>query len=1184
MRALQVPSQASPGFQEVSPQTSGVLFSNYLSDAALVADSSLLSGSGVALGDVDGDGRCDIYFCSLTGSNRLYRNLGNLRFEDITESSGTGCPGQVCRGAAFADVDGDGDLDLLVTSRGGGVRLFVNDGKGRFQGATASAGLSSTTGSTSLALADLDGDGTLDLYVANFGVGSVLRDGGKISTRMVNGRLVVMGRHAKRVKVINGQFVEFGEADALYLNDGKGRFKPLPWDQGAFLDEDGKPAETPLDFGLAVQIRDLNGDRFPDIYVCNDFFTPDRVWINDGKGRFRAIEKLAIRKSSYAAMGVDFADIDRDGNMDGFVVEMLSRDPASRIRQMTPDTASPPILGGLDRRPQAGRNTLLWNRGDGTFAEIAEYAGVAASDWTWMPMFLDVDLDGFEDVLTPNGPTYDLLDLDQIERGKGGDPRAAGQSALTFPPARIPNCAFRNLGNLRFAECGKDWGFDSMEACNGMAAADLDGDGDLDLVINCLNHPAILCRNQSAAPRIAVRLKGAAPNTAGIGAMIVVRGGAVPFQSQEMIAGGRYESGDDPMRVFAAGSATNRLTVEVTWRSGKRSVMNDARPNCIYEIEEPAGAVPAAPPSAQGVPALFEDVSNLLGHRHHEEAFEDLELQPGLPKRLSQLGPGVAWCDLDGDQKDELIIGAGRNGTVEAYRWTGSKFESAPQSALKLAGDSAGMAVGALGGKQCLLVAQSSYETQQKPLPGLIEIHSAPGQKSLTQTALSVTGLESAAAGPLAVADIDGDGQLEVFVGGRVVPRRYPEPASSFILRNHDGSLVVDARLSEALKNVGLVSGAIFSDLDGDGLPELIIASEWAPIRVFRCRDGSLQEITAELGLDKHAGLWQSVTVGDFDGDGRMDLIAGNWGLNQRRAASAQKPFALFYGDFNGDGGIQVLETERDATGSRLLSLRDLRAVSAAMPFVLARFPDHRSFAQAGAEAILGDRFPQGKKLEANCLASMVFLNRGGLFEAIALPEQAQWAPVFGISVGDFDGDGFEDVALAQNFFGLPCEAWSQDAGRGLLLKGDGKGRFRQLSGQESGIRVYGEQRGGAASDYDGDGRLDLVIAQNAEATRVFHNVAAKPGLRVRLKGPAGNPSGIGAAIRLRTGSRAGPAREIHGGSGYWSQDSMTQVMRVEGAEIIEVRWPGGKTTTCEIPAGAKAIEVDQAKGTVRVF
>jgi hypothetical protein len=881
----------------------------------------------------------------------------------------------------------------------------------------------------------------------------MLPKGAPVSTRIVNGKLTVVGRLAKRVKIIDGQLVQAGEPDALYLNDGHGRFTSVAWDQGTFFDEDGKPAETPLDFGLAVQMRDLNGDGWPDIYVCNDFYTPDRVWINDGHGHFHAIAQLGIRKQSYAAMGVDFADIDRDGNMDGLVVEMLSRDPAVRVHHVSPDRTGSSVIGGLDRRPQTGRNTFFWNRGDGTFAEIAEYAGLAASDWSWTPLFLDVDLDGFEDVLITNGQVYDQQDMDASNQVKMRDLRVNGTNLTLFPRIETPNVAFRNRGDRTFTECGRLWGFDSRRPCNGMAMADLDNDGDLDVVINCLDAGPLIYRNESSVPRVAVRLKGRPPNTQGIGALVIVRGGAVPFQSQEIVCGGRFLSGDDPMRVFAAGSLSNLLTIEVKWRSGQRSLVNGALPNRLYEIDE-AEATAAHPPELSSAQPLFEDVTGTLGHTHHEEPFEDFELQPLLLKRLSQLGPGVAWCNLGGDLGEQLVIGSGRNGTVGLYHWDGKERFTRDSTApgLMVPADTAGMAAYAVSGHPVLLVGLSNYELPSSHSSVILQVASSiPGSPAF---AVLSTNLGVDALGPLAVADVDGDGELEVFAGGRVIPGHYPEAAASYILRSRNGALVIDTNLSSALTRVGLVSGAVFSDLSGEGTPQLILACEWGPIRVFRCFQGKLTEETEKLGLGKDVGWWQSVTVADLDGDGRMDIIAGNWGLNSRYRCNDQQPQVLYYGAFDKSGGPQLLETAYGSASDILLPLRDWRTMSGAMPFLTERVENCRAFGRP-VQKIFGDRLERAQQFRANNLQSMVFLNRGDHFQAVPMPSEAQWAPVFGISVADFDGDGQEDLFLAQNFFGTPSEGWRQDAGRGLLLKGDGSGGLKPMPGQESGIRIY---------------------------------------------------------------------------------------------------------------------------------
>ena len=1203
---LSVPQPGHTGFTRLPGATTGILFTNRLAEYRSITNRVLLSGSGVAAGDIDGDGLVDLYFCGLDGDNVLYRNLGHWKFEDITAQAGVACPNLDATGAVFADIDGDGDLDLLVSTLGGGVKVFLNDGHGHFKEATQEAGVASSAGSMSMALGDVDGDGTLDLYVANYRPTTLMdRPMTRFDLRMVEGRPVVVGvdgqpatlpEYTNRFIVGGaGKVLELGEPDVLYLNDGKGHFHPRSFTDGSFLDEEGRPLQdSPRDWSLSVQMHDLNGDGAPDIYVCSDLFTPDRIWLNDGHGKFRALPRLGMRHTSAFSMGVDFADINRDGAVDLFVVDMLSRDHVKEQVQVAQTSPMYWPVGVIDSRPQFNRNTLQLNRGDGTFAEIGQFAGLPASEWSWCPIFLDVDLDGYEDLLISNGQWGDFQNADiaaQVEKLRTTQRLNATELLKLmklYPRLEGQNLIFRNRGDCTFEEVGSAWGFNTPGISQGMCLADLDNDGDLDVVMNSLNGEARVFRNETGAPRVAVRLRGQAPNTQGIGGRIKLLGGAVPMQSQEIICGGRYLSGDDPMRVFAAGTLTNEMTIEVAWRSGRQSLIRGVKANRIYEIEE-GGATPSGQTTTvEGAPKpLFEDASGLLQHLHADEPFDDFERQALLPHGLSQLGPGVSWFDVDGDGKEDLLIGSGRGGHLSLYLNDGSGGFRQPAEEIWTQQIVSRDQTTVLGlGKEKVLAGSSNYE-DGLARGGAVKLYHASAR-----AVEDVVSGQPSSAGPLALADVDGHGQLDLFVGGRVIPGRYPEPADSLLLKYEEGKFVV----RQKFEKIGLVSGAVFSDVNGDGQPDLILACEWGPLHILVNDHGHFAEWnppvilpaleTAE-GASNHpaspkrttlrelTGWWAGVTTGDFDGDGRLDIIASNWGLNSRYQASREHPRKIYYGDLLGRGILDLIEAYYDPGMQKEVPDRGLKAVSAALPFLSEKWTTFEGYGQASVQDVYGAQLGKMTSLEANTLQSVVFLNRGDHFEAVPLPKEAQFSPSFGVAVADFDGDGAEDVLLAQNFFAVNPDMTRCDAGRGLLLRGDGQGHFIAVKGQESGIKVYGEQRGCAVCDYDADGRVDVAIAQNGNATMLYHNVGARPGLRVRLHGPPGNPTGIGAKLRLMGGGHKGPVREVHAGSGYWSQDSAVQVMNLPGAATqIEVQWPHAKPVVSGLPEGAREVEV----------
>ncbi|GJM15083.1 MAG: hypothetical protein DHS20C13_04100 [Thermodesulfobacteriota bacterium] len=1186
-KLLNVPVDGKTGFTSLTSEQTGITFRNTLKDEQSTSNRIRNNGSGVAAGDIDNDGLADIYFSSLDGPNVLYKNLGGWKFKDVTSEAGAdiALAQQFSTGATFADVDGDYDQDLIVGGLGNGVKLFLNEGNGKFKNITGSAGLNNEYGTHSVALADIDGDGDLDLYTANYRAETIKDQATELTLEMVDGKLSIPDELKDRIVIVDGKLKEYGEPDFLYINDGNGNFTPLSWTDGTFVDEDGKNLSgPPLDWGLSAILQDMDKDGDPDIYVCNDFWSPERVWINDGSGKFRAIDKVALRNTSATSMGVDVSDIDRDGDYDFFVVDMLSRDHRLRKMQMGTMKPTPASIGEIDNRPQIMRNTLFLNRGDNTYAEIANLSGLEDSEWSWAPVFFDIDLDGYEDLFVTNGHARDVQDTDTINHIRSlklEDAEAQRQALLLYPRLETKNLAYRNMGDLRFEEVSSEWGLDLKAISHGAALADLDNDGDLDLVLNNLESPASIYRNDSIQPRVSVRLKGLSPNTYGIGAQVKILGGPVE-QSKEVISGGKYLSSSDPVVTFATGDSKDDMTIEVTWRSGKKSFIENVKPNHIYLIDEKYAedSKPIEPVVAE---PFFEDVSNLINHSHHEEEFDDFKLQSLLPNRLSQLGPGIAWHDLNQDGNEDLIISSGKGGKLSIYinNDNGEFSPLDPQSNIETKLDQTSVVAWSNDvDSSSIIIGFSNFEDHKSPSPSALNYYYKKGSINIAD---ALPGKESST-GPIAMADIDGDNDLDLFVGGRTIPGRYPEPVSSMLYINSKGKFEVDLNNSAKFKLLGMVSGAVFSDLNGDGFPELVLATEWGPVRVFKNDKGHYTDATENLGLAEYNGWWNGVTTGDLDGDGRMDIVATNWGLNHKYHLDDEHPLYIYYKDFNQDGTLDIVEAHYNETMADIVPERGLSCSSNAMPFIKTKIETYEQFGSAGIEDIYGEEVEKSDVVTANTLDHMVFLNRGNDFEAISLPIEAQFAPSFGVGVADYNGDGHEDVFIAQNFFASQIETPRIDAGRGLILKGDGKGGLVSIPGQDSGIKVYGDSRGSAFGDFDNDGRIDLAVTQNGAQTKLYQNIKAEPGLRIRLAGPKENPEGIGAQIRLSNGDSFGPSREIHSGSGYWSQDSSVQLMKSPvNPSQISVMWPGGATTLSDIPNGAKEIKVS-IDGSVNVI
>ena len=1157
----------------MDPRKTGVLFTNILQADTYLTNLVAHNGSGVAIGDVNGDGWQEIYFASLMGPNRFYINQGNWHFIEVDPGEAA-CPDQLSTGVAFADVDGDGDLDLLVNGIIAGTRLFLNDGKGHWSEAKDS-GLSRTASATSLALADIDGDGDLDLYCTHYidvmhlsdptTRFSLARRGDKWEVIKVNGESAQSPRWKNRFEALpDGKVRELPEVDGLYINDGHGHFAPIQNNPNVFFNEKGVAIPPFRDWGLAVMFRDINGDSAPDMYIANDNASPDRLWINKGNGTFQLINPMMLRHTSRSSMGVDFADVNRDGLDDFIVLDMLARNHGQRMIQLIKDLPDPQLRERIEEQPRYNRNALFIAQPDGSFIECSLWAGVAASDWSFCPIFLDVDLDGYEDLLISNGFSVDVMDQDGHDRlrmrQRQMTPSQLKRSQGMHPTWPTVNAAFRNRGDGSFEPAEREWGFTQPTISHGMALGDLDNDGDMDLVINNLNEAASLYCNNASAGRIAVRLKGLPPNTYGIGARIKLVGSLVT-QSEEMICGGRYCSGDQAMRVFAANNTSGKpMRLEVKWRNGDTSSI-DVISNGIYEVDQGRTARRTRSEPALVRETIFSDASAMLNHLHIEDAFDDWSIQPLLPRRMSRLGPGICWHDLNGDGWEDLAIASGRGGSLSIYtNDLGKRFL-------------------AVGGIPQTTVDQGS----------IIECPDGKGGKRLLMTASGYGGSKDSiimsqsltdpsnpdylpigkiCPGPMALSDIDGDGDLDLFIGGRFLPGKYPEPVSSWIWMNEAGKLNMSAKLSKPFDGIGLVSGAVFCDIDGDGDGDLALATEWGPIRIFLNVGGHFEEHTSEWVLPSVYGWWTSITAGDFNNDGKPDLVAGNWGRNSFYELYRPGPLRIYY--LPGIGGEHYDIYEAWQNAGKWLPIRDRLWLQKAIPDLSQRFPTHGAYASATIQDILGPRYSEARMVEAAQFESSIFLNQGSHFEKTSLPTIAQLSPVFSINVGDVDGDGLEDVFLSQNYFGAASDISRDDGGHGLWLHGNGDGTFNVMDSSVTGITILGEQRGAALADFNHDGRVDLVVSQNSATTKLFINQKARQGLRVKLSGPVYNPDGVGSAIRVMyPDGKKGPCRYVQAGSGYWSQDATTQVLGLSATpSSLWIRWPGGKEQSIPVKSG----------------
>lgn len=1125
-------------FSPLTPAQTGIVAENPYDDPRMWTDryQELVYGaigSGVAIGDFDDDGRPDLYLVNKTGPGRLFRNLGDWRFEDVTERSGLGAAGWMgglfggdeakawTQGAAWADVNNDGRLDLYICRFAAPNRLYINQGGGAgsatFKEEAEARGLALTDASGMAAFADYDRDGWLDVYV--------------------------------QTNMLSAKASPEGQRDRLFRNLGDGKF----------ADVTDRAGIRGLTLGHAATWWDFDEDGWPDLYVANDYAGPDRLYRNNRDGTFTDVRDRALPRTPYYSMGADLGDVNNDGRLDLLVADMAATTPAKDQRGMAGSRARAQAEP-LDpaEAPQRMSNALYLNTGTGRLHEAAFLAGVSASDWTWSARLEDLDCDGRVDVHFTNGMVREYHNADLLERIMGAEGTDESRQMVKASPVLAErNLAFRNLGGLRFEECGRAWGLDQPGVSFGAAFGDLDGDGDLDLVFaNYQAGPTVLRNDAPAGNRLVVALRGTRSNRFGAGATVRVRT-AAGEQVRALVLARGYLSSSEPVLHFGLGEAETVEELIVDWPSGHRQRFDKVAAGQKLTIAEPASA-PASRTGPEPSRTLFDKVAGDGLAAVPEETEPDRDAQPLAPFRLDRRGPALAAADLDGDGRDELVVG----GTTKSPLLLGQlgalaagNADDGPVLLLDFDGD----------GDADLLRTKAGASRSGNHQPQLWRNDGGRFTPTDAIPALAIS------AGAAAAADFDRDGDLDLFLGARNQPGRYPHAAPSFLLRNEAGRFSdVSEAFAPALRTAGLVTSALWTDADDDGWPDLLIATEWGEVRFFRGEAGQALVERGDAAGFRAAGtgLWTSLAAADLNRDGRMDYVAGNLGLNTPYQPSA----ALFVADFRGGSPPQLVEA-RTFEG-RLLPLRTRAELGALIPGILRKFPKNDAYANASLEEILGaGKLAAARKFEATELRSGVFLSQpNGTWRFEPLPVEAQLAPLQGIVAGDLDADGHADVLAAQNSFAQPASMGRFDGGLGVFLRGDGRGGFRAVGPAESGLVIPGDARAVILADRDRDGAPEILVSRNRQEGLAFAPAGGgeRRWFRVVLDGPPGNPTGIGAKLTLELADGKTLLAEVAAGSGVLSQSAAGAFFGYSAANVprrLIVRWPDGRTATHAFPA-----------------
>jgi len=1106
--SLLLAQSATPLFTPVNAKQSGINFLNKIEEddsLNVMRYEYLYNGAGVGIADFNNDGLNDIFFSGNTGPCKLFLNKGHFTFQDITRQAHVAGNGTWSTGVSIADVNGDGLMDIYVCHSGKYAdsmqlshELFICQGIVNgipvFRDMAKAYGLDVPGAqSTQAVFFDYDKDGDLDMFLLNH------------SNHTYNPFL-----NTRKTRATPD--LHFG--NRLFRQDrddnGNIHFTDVTFAAGI--------VNNPLNFGLSATVSDVNRDGWPDIYTTSDYTEKDCFYINNHNGTFTESLEQSFTHISKYSMGADIADYNNDGRPDVLTLDMLPEDNHRQKLLKGPDEYDQyHLLLDSGYYHQQMRNMLQLNQGTDEqghlrFSEIGQLAGISNTDWSWAGLFADFDNDGWKDLFISNGYLRDYTDMDFLKytapdarmaaARQGNQHFATYELVKKMPSNKISNYIFHNDANLQFTNVTRDWGIYRPTISNAAAYADLDNDGDLDLVVCNNNEPAMVYRNEENELKknhyIILRLTGTGLNTKAYGARatLVTTDGAMQYQELYPVRG--YQSSMAPELFFGFPKDKSIRDITILWPDDKKTVLSAPSSDQVLTIKEQD--VDFAAPTPQAHPKkIFTDITARSGisHHHTEDNFIDFKDEVLLPYQLSRQGPALAKADVNGDGLEDLFIGGAIGAPGRLYLQTAAGgFVPSPSQAW--AGDSAYEQVNALffdadgdGDKDLYIVSGSNeYADQSEGFQDQLYLNDGKGNFSKAPANALPPMLSSKNA--IAAGDIDHDGDLDLFVGGRGLPGSFPQPSKSYILRNDSkGGQVhftdVTDEACAALRLPGMVTAAVFADLDNDAYPELLIAGDWMPVRLFHNTQGRLSDVSAAAGLNGLSGMWSSIMAADVDGDGDTDFIMGNCGYNDQFKASPAQPMTLYVADFDNNGTLDPIMCYYIQGKNYPMASRD--ELLDQMVSLKKKFVNYLSYADATMENIFPpEKIAQAKVFRCDQLASGVLYNHGnGQFAFTPLPLTAQFSKVFGAVVDDFDGDGTKDILLSGNFYPYKTQLGRCDASLGVLLKGSAgaEGQFRAVDPEDSGCYIGGDVRG-MVEIKNGAGGKWIIVAKNDDLVQIL--------------------------------------------------------------------------------------------------